>query len=113
MCKLYSVRLLGLCLDISPEGSLLLLGVHSFASNSQLALLESVEEGKHYPRKNVSGARVDLEAAGIRSGHVTDRVSASGRARAIHSITTLCTLSSVPVWNVLFHIMGLRTEFLF
>ena len=34
-----------------PRGSLPVLSAHSFASNPQLALLESAEEGNYFSRK--------------------------------------------------------------
>ena len=37
------------CLDKALGGSLPALSAHSFASNGQLALFESAEEGKNFP----------------------------------------------------------------
>ena len=42
-----------------PVGSLPVLSANSFASNQQLAHLESAEEGNYFPRKNVPDARID------------------------------------------------------
>ena len=50
-------------LVLGKGGSLPVLRAHSFASNRQLALLESAEEGICFPGKNVLDARVDLRTA--------------------------------------------------
>ena len=59
------------------RGSLPVLSVHSFASDLQLALYESAEKGKTFPRKNVPDAMFDLGTAYRRSVHGTDRATAS------------------------------------
>ena len=48
---------------------------HSFASNGQLAFLESAEDGNYFPRKNVPDARIDRRTC-LRSLHATDRATA-------------------------------------
>ena len=51
-------------------------------------LLQSKEEGKKSPRKNVAEARVDLRDACIRRGHATDRATAPGMKKVSHEKET-------------------------
>ena len=53
------------------QGSFPEFSAHSFASNQQLALLESAKEGNYFLRTNVPNAMVHFEAAQLRSGHAT------------------------------------------
>ena len=50
-----------------PGGNLPVLSAHSFASNCQLALLESTEERNIFPRENVPDVRVNLGAVCIQA----------------------------------------------
>ena len=58
-----SVILITLFLGKPPGGSLPVLSAHYFASNRQLALLESTEEGNYFLRKIVPDARIDCGTA--------------------------------------------------
>ena len=46
-----------------PRGNFPVLSAHSFTSNCQLALLETVEEKKIFLQKNVPEVRIDLGTA--------------------------------------------------
>ena len=60
-------------------GSLPVLSAHSFASNRQLALLESAEDGKKISTKQKCTGREDQSRDRcLRIGHTTDRATAPG-----------------------------------
>ena len=68
-----------------PGGSLPVLSAHSFASNRQLALLESAEEGKLF-QERCAGREDRSRDRCLQSGHATDQVTAPGKIFFINVI---------------------------
>ena len=59
-----------------PVGSLPALSAHSLASNRQLALLESAEEGNYFSTKECAGREDQSQESSLQSGHATDQATA-------------------------------------
>ena len=55
-----------------PGGNLPVFSAHSFAINSQLALLESVEEGNYFSMKECAGHEDRSRDRCLQRGHATD-----------------------------------------
>ena len=68
---------------------------HSFASNSQLALLELVEEGNYFSTNECAGRQDRARDCCLRSGHTTDRATMPGK------VPTDQSLCSVQKQNIL------------
>ena len=65
--------LITLFLGKSLGGSLPVFSAHSFASNLQLALLESAEEEDYFSSKECAGCEDRSRDRYLQSGHTTDR----------------------------------------